>query len=990
MSLENRVQRLEADKQASLSPEELPIKATLGDDDFALIHNSATDRVERTPKSNVSNFVVDDAIAVDLSNTNADDPIYLRVVQWLNNLNPNLELPAFKRLTLAAYYIIDGYSVKQTWDVKRNGQDRVFGQGQPQQNQGILEPREKEETKINARNEYTIDADLGVPPNDEQTGQPISNEQHVSNGLDAVDDDIALDLGYVINATFDGVLHQFYFTGNRDTYGSGNAPTEADNFQEFDYSQNAQDTPQAIQTTSLKPFNYLIESTKDPVLIEASVGGWDETLRELGNYFLDDDGKIYQLYTGYTGASGVNSRLGIAVSLDNGETFQKAGINDEGMMFDTPSEDPYMYKVGKTYYLYSEESSNNAKKIQLHTCTNLLDNSWVSQGIVIDTGFPDDDWDGESVGSPMGLYKDGMHIVFYEGLNQSRYQYGQIGVATGVDPTNLTKQASPIIIGKDFNDKFPNLFQGDVTIPWADTVVCDDIYFSNGIYYMTIHANTKGFKPAVLYSKDLFDGWTDLLGGYLGSNGDLENNRDIMFSPYNGEMRVTKISRDRKRITRAELSVQGDYTLKNRPFESDGDIISNGEIKSENLISVNDAIAMNGQDFYVNDKDAHDNGVEWNQVYRNEFKIPIIRKEVFNLFPDSEPTAAPGPSTTFVDFDWQINGFTKALQTGDNSSQTGYLENIDVVSGVRYNFSCYVKMDDDTAPVYYPQSNVIISDFILYVAGNFQDIPTNIEDLGNNIYRVSANAKATATGSRLFGISKFTTNSPRPFKTYGFQATRGEYVNDYRPTYNPSNDNEFEDLTPVQTTGRPQQTILGDLLELIGFGTGTAGRTRLRIKNESSNSAARIELFNNLGRGLGIQATGPNYPVLGETVGFSSNEDVEMVFGTNGNNSTGGTKGIVFSPGGFAESNKKFAFSPDGSLSVNKLTADEKLDINGNGIADSFITRPVTVANLPTGQQGMYATVTDALAPTSGGVIVGGGTDTRPVHHNGTDWISLY
>ena len=46
-----------------------------------------------------------------------------------------------------------------------------------------------------------------------------------------------------------------------------------------------------------------------------------------------------------------------------------------------------------------------------------------------------------------------------------------------------------------------------------------------------------------------------------------------------------------------------------------------------------------------------------------------------------------------------------------------------------------------------------------------------------------------------------------------------------------------------------------------------------------------------------------------------------------------------------------------------------------------------TVAKLPTGVVGMQAYVSDALTPTFGSVVVGGGSVTMPVFYNGSAWI---
>jgi hypothetical protein len=63
--------------------------------------------------------------------------------------------------------------------------------------------------------------------------------------------------------------------------------------------------------------------------------------------------------------------------------------------------------------------------------------------------------------------------------------------------------------------------------------------------------------------------------------------------------------------------------------------------------------------------------------------------------------------------------------------------------------------------------------------------------------------------------------------------------------------------------------------------------------------------------------------------------------------------------------------------------------LSGNVTAGGTIkTQGYTVATLPAGTIGMFAYVTDALAPTYLGALVGGGTVKCPVFYNGTAWVS--
>ena len=65
-----------------------------------------------------------------------------------------------------------------------------------------------------------------------------------------------------------------------------------------------------------------------------------------------------------------------------------------------------------------------------------------------------------------------------------------------------------------------------------------------------------------------------------------------------------------------------------------------------------------------------------------------------------------------------------------------------------------------------------------------------------------------------------------------------------------------------------------------------------------------------------------------------------------------------------------------------------QLDTTGNlSVAGTTKTAGYTVATLPTGVTGMRAYVTNALAPSYGATVVGGGAVTIPVFYNGTNWI---
>ena len=64
------------------------------------------------------------------------------------------------------------------------------------------------------------------------------------------------------------------------------------------------------------------------------------------------------------------------------------------------------------------------------------------------------------------------------------------------------------------------------------------------------------------------------------------------------------------------------------------------------------------------------------------------------------------------------------------------------------------------------------------------------------------------------------------------------------------------------------------------------------------------------------------------------------------------------------------------------------LDNSGNlSVTGTIKTGGYTVAGLPAGVTGARTYVTNALAPSYGATVVGGGAVTIPVFYNGTNWI---
>ncbi len=74
----------------------------------------------------------------------------------------------------------------------------------------------------------------------------------------------------------------------------------------------------------------------------------------------------------------------------------------------------------------------------------------------------------------------------------------------------------------------------------------------------------------------------------------------------------------------------------------------------------------------------------------------------------------------------------------------------------------------------------------------------------------------------------------------------------------------------------------------------------------------------------------------------------------------------------------------NGTISSGAITSTDKINFGAPGNLKNY-----TVATLPTGTQGDFAYVTDALAPTFLGALTGGGTVVTPVFYNGAAWVSF-
>lgn len=189
---------------------------------------------------------------VDLSATNANQYILSRVIHWLNNLEgeDKIVLKPNVVFTLEAYYAVGSYVIKESWQIKQEGnlEDKTFGVGEAPAPLSILLPIEKTIKLINQGNTVSL-GEIGNPPND-QNGNPISAEEHISNEVNILLPNEPARQGFVFNALFNGVSRNFYFNGPNAAYGLNGSQTSSNQFYEFKETTNEEDVENVIEKTS--------------------------------------------------------------------------------------------------------------------------------------------------------------------------------------------------------------------------------------------------------------------------------------------------------------------------------------------------------------------------------------------------------------------------------------------------------------------------------------------------------------------------------------------------------------------------------------------------------------------------------------------------------------------------------------------------------------------------------------------------------------------
>ncbi len=178
----------------------------------------------------------------------------------------------------------------------------------------------------------------------------------------------------------------------------------------------------------------------------------------------------------------------------------------------------------------------------------------------------------------------------------------------------------------------------------------------------------------------------------------------------------------------------------------------------------------------------------------------------------SDPSSAAQSNTaTNVTYATAIFfNLVNAVVFGDNTLQRAVYQLATLAINTVYTISCYVKMDDGTAPVV--GINTTSGDFGLVV--NQILVTTNIivEPIGGGIYRVSGQYTTPGTiTSNSAGVIKYTTSTAKTFKVGGFQIESKKHTTSYMPTSGTiaTRSNDQLEIEPVPLINPNEGSICG-------------------------------------------------------------------------------------------------------------------------------------------------------------------------------------
>lgn len=206
--------------------------------------------------------------------------------------------------------------------------------------------------------------------------------------------------------------------------------------------------------------------------------------------------------------------------------------------------------------------------------------------------------------------------------------------------------------------------------------------------------------------------------------------------------------------------------------------------------------------------------------------------------------------------------------------------------------------------------------------------------------------------------------------------------------------------TLTMATAKDKSTILGDSNNGGGAGNTIVGVGN--IINVSSSFATAVGYENNIGA-AGDWGIAVGYTSSVNNGGFSiavgqynkAHGQFNAALGC-AVEATGSDGCVAFGVGLYCTARSAGILGVDPSYAATNSTADSfvvcfgsnfvRLDANRTSFTNPAKLATYTVATLPTGAAGDTAYVTNALAPTFGAAVVGGGAVGTPVYKDGTSW----
>jgi hypothetical protein len=197
------------------------------------------------------------------------------------------------------------------------------------------------------------------------------------------------------------------------------------------------------------------------------------------------------------------------------------------------------------------------------------------------------------------------------------------------------------------------------------------------------------------------------------------------------------------------------------------------------------------------------------------------------------------------------------------------------------------------------------------------------------------------------------------------------------------------DQTPALSLTQVQALALINLI--VATANGFSGTVNV-VNNEATLTLKTTVTGLIKGNGIALSAavSGTDYapPTSGGSILYGNNSGgfSNVTIGT-GLSFTGGslsnTLPIIYPSAGIPNSTGSSWGSSYSVIGTGNVVLDNKPTIKEPIVGSGY-----TVATLPTGTIGMRTYVTDALAPTFLGLLVGGGAIKAPAFYNGTAWVA--